>query len=347
MYKILFITNYKRDNQYSMERYSKTHINLVRDINNFRIDTLPISNIIFKTSENKLIRFLNKYFIFPIFIFFKSFSYHLVHISDSGNAYLKLFILNKTIITCHDLIPFKFPKKDLKNIIYRWLNKKGMLKSSFIVTASKSTTKDFLKIIKKNQSLEYIYTPYIQKKFIGKKNIPSKYKKIVHIGSIDYKNRFLALEIINKLKKYNYKLICIGKLNENEKHFIKKYKLYSYIDEKVKISENEKLKIINNADIILLTSKYEGYGFPVLEGYSQNTLVISSDRGSLRELVLKKALVKKYNCKNFVHKILELNKNIKIKNKLINENKKILNKINNIKNYKNFYKNIYKKIYYK
>ena len=74
----------------------------------------------------------------------------------------------------------------------------------------------------------------------------------------------------------------------------------------------QKLQIIKEANIILLTSKYEGYGFPVLEGYSQDTLIVSSNKGSLKELVSEKALVKKYDCKNFVYKIREFENNPKL-----------------------------------
>ena len=153
MYKILFITNYRRDNQYSMERYSKTHINLLKSQREFEIDVCPISNIFLKNSQNKLIRFLNKYILFPIYIFFKSLNYKIVHISDNGNAYLNLFIIRKTIITCHDLIPYRFPKSNLKNRVYRFLNKKGMLMSKCIIAVSKSTKKDFfLKFITKKKN---------------------------------------------------------------------------------------------------------------------------------------------------------------------------------------------------
>ncbi len=342
MYKILFITNYKRDNQYSMERYSKTHINLLKDLKDFKIDVCPISNIFLKNSENKLIRFLNKYILFPIYIFFKSLNYQIVHISDNGNAYLNLFVIRKSIITCHDLIPYKFPKSNLKNRIYRFLNKTGMLMSQCIIADSKSTKKDFLKIITKKKKLEYIYPPYIQKKYFFKKKIKqSKYRFIVHIGSIDYKNRLMALNIINDLKRYNYKLICIGKLKYDEKKFIDKNQLTSIVIEKYNISEKQKLEIIKKANIILLTSKYEGYGFPVLEGYSQDTLVVSSNKGSLKELVSEIALVKKYDCKNFVHKIRQFENNSKINKKLIKINNKILNNINDINSYRTFYKRVY------
>ena len=92
----------------------------------------------------------------------------------------------------------------------------------------------------------------------------------------------MALNIINNLKKHDYKLICIGKLKYDEKKFINKNQLTSIVIEKHNISEKQKLQIIKEANIILLTSKYEGYGFPVLEGYSQDTLIVSSNKGSQR-----------------------------------------------------------------
>ena len=111
--------------------------------------------------------------------------------------------------------------------------------SKCIIAVSKSTKKDFLKFITKKK-IKFIYTPYIQKKYFLKKKIKqSKYRFIVHIGSIDYKNRLMALNIINNLKKHDYKLICIGKLKYDEKKFINKNQLTSIVIEKHNISETK------------------------------------------------------------------------------------------------------------
>ena len=56
--------------------------------------------------------------------------------------------------------------------------------------------KRFLKFITKKKIRIYLYTIYPEKYFL-KKIKQSKYRFIVHIGSIDYKNRLMALNIIN------------------------------------------------------------------------------------------------------------------------------------------------------
>ena len=345
MLKILFITNYKRDNQFSMEKYSSIHYKLIKNSKSILIESIPITNIFFQRSNNKYIRSINKYIFFPIYIFFKSFNYNLVHISDNGNAYLKFLIFRKTLITCHDLIPYRFPKNDLKNLIYRNLNRIGMRMSSAIIAVSKSTKRDFKKFISKKKSVEFIYTPYYEKKLKLKKSKKSSEIILLHIGSIFYKNRSLALEIINQLKHENYKLICIGKLNKKNLQYINKNNLSNIVIEKVNISEYNKIKIIKSSNFLLLTSQYEGYGFPVLEAYKYNIPVISSNKGSLKEIVSKNGLVKKYDCNHFVLKIKELKNNLKMKKKLIKNNTQILKTINNYKNYKNFYTNYYQNIY--
>lgn len=110
MNKILFITNYKKDNQYSMSKYNLIHLKSLQKNSNFTVYECSIRDLIFERVNNSILRSLNKYFLFPIYIFFKSFGYDLIHISDQGNAYLNIFIPKKTIITCHDMILIKKKK---------------------------------------------------------------------------------------------------------------------------------------------------------------------------------------------------------------------------------------------
>ena len=69
MLKILFITNYKRDNQFSMEKYSSIHYKLIKNSKSILIESIPITNIFFQRSNNKYIRSINKYIFFQYIYF--------------------------------------------------------------------------------------------------------------------------------------------------------------------------------------------------------------------------------------------------------------------------------------
>lgn len=343
MINILFISNYPKDNQHSMKRYADTHAKILKTNKDINIEHFPIKDIIFNNKNNKFFRFFNKYIFFSIYIFFKSLRYDLIHISDQGNAFLKLFIFKKTVITCHDLILYKKKKNSFKEKLYSNLNLIGMKLADQIIAVSKNTKKDLYKILKKK--INYIYTPVFEKK-VKLSNFSNTKKYLLHIGSIYYKNRMMAFKILKKLisLNYNYYLNCIGKLNYDEKKFLlnenllKRVKLYN------NIRNVKKKRIFQSSRCLIVTSIYEGYGFPILEAYSLKVPVVSSNKGSLKEICTPFSMVKKYNVLNYVKKILIIDKNIFLRNKIIKKNTIILRKINNVKNYKLFYKNIYTNI---
>jgi len=50
------------------------------------------------------------------------------------------------------------------------------------------------------------------------------------------------------------------------------------------LEENELVAVYQLADLYLFPSLYEGFGLPILEAQTKNTPVITSDRGSMKEV---------------------------------------------------------------
>ena len=80
------------------------------------------------------------------------------------------------------------------------------------------------------------------------------------------------------------KLTIIGDLRKENEELIKKLDLRNNIDFKNKLSRPELIKTLNNSDIGISGSLYEGFGFPLIEMISTGLPVITSNRGSLPEL---------------------------------------------------------------
>lgn len=57
------------------------------------------------------------------------------------------------------------------------------------------------------------------------------------------------------------------------------------------VTDSELPKLYRNARALLMPSLYEGFGLPIVEAYSQNTPVITSDRGAMREIAGDAALL--------------------------------------------------------
>ena len=340
MQRILFIINHKIDNQYSMFKYAAMHKFLINNINNkkFIFKVININNIIFKNSKNKIITRINKYFFFPIYLFFISRKYNIVHICDQGNAYLINFLkCKKIVVTCHDLILIKFHFKNLKDRVLSIITKKSLEKADVIIAASLNTKQDIRKYLSTKAKIYQIYHPVL---FKSHKNKNIKFQNfILHIGNAFYKNRRLAINFFKFLSKKNknkYSLVCIGEIKPDEKKFLKNENIRKNVYFIKNISEAKVISLYKKCRFLLVTSLYEGYGYPILEAYYYKKKIISTSAGSLKEIVLSNYTSHKNTVKS-LYNVYKLNSKInKTKQGL-----ELLKKINNKEGYKNFYNKIY------
>ena len=344
--KILFLVNHKDDNQYSMLKYASIHKAMISRKNNkgYIFDYLHINNIVFNSSKNIILRRINKYILFPIYLLFKSLRYDLIHISDQGNAYLANFIFNKKIIiTCHDMILFKLKVTKLRDKLLKKFNLLGLKKANHIIAVSKNTKKDIKKYLKKNIKISHIYQLIPHIKYINA-NRQVKEKYILHIGNHLYKNRYLALEFINlliKKKITKYKLVCVGEIRNQERNYIKKNSLQKYIQFFQNISDKKIFSLYKFSSYIIITSNYEGFGVPVIETYHHKKKLLSSTNGSLKEIVIPDFKIKKYTKYGFFNLFKKLEKIENLNSKILKKSLKILNIINNKDRYLKSYDKIY------
>ena len=87
-----------------------------------------------------------------------------------------------------------------------------------------------------------------------------------------------------KNKIPDVKLTIIGDLRKENEELIEKLDLRNNIKLKYKLSRSELIKTLNDSDIGISGSLYEGFGFPLVEMISTGLPVITSNRGSLPEL---------------------------------------------------------------
>lgn len=295
MNKILIINN-------NNIKYSGSKI---RNLN-LAIEFSKRNKKVFLVEENRLEvfergkRVINKKInLFNFFILFlKKYEYWMCDVIKYAIIFKK-----NLIFTLHD-------NKEWTNYNRKGLLKKILLyivvkKSKYCFTLSKKLSNFFSNKYNKKFHITRNGLAPAWKKKPTKKMIKGKYMIYVSNFAI-HKNH---LSLINFQKNLNFKIILVGKYN-NEQEAVIYHKL----------KENKNFKIISNlndlklqslvkySDLVLFPSKLEGFGIPIIEALSQGKSV-------LIENSLKKQLPLYFKCKKlFFHDFSKKINSIKVKN---------------------------------
>ena len=202
-----------------------------------------------------------------------------------------------TIVTIHDIVEINNLKYSfLFNFIKRKMILSSINNSTAIISVSKQTTKEIKEIISRN-----IYTIYNgvssieQSKFDIDLNILEKYnlkskQYFIFVGTLlKHKNLLSLLEAFRRFNNINsnFKLLLAGKEGnaiKSIRDFLKKYSLENKIILTGYFDDREKSSLIKNAISLLLVSKKEGFGFPILEAQSLGVPVITANISSMKEI---------------------------------------------------------------
>jgi|694.fasta_scaffold01495_23 glycosyltransferase involved in cell wall biosynthesis len=200
----------------------------------------------------------------------------------------------KHIMTLHDVIYWRFPLyiPNWRVRLYVAFLRQSILKASQIITVSKFSAKEIeniFNISSKNIPIIYNSSPKIYVKNI---NPILKEKYIFYEGGLDMRKNLSKLIqafslISNKYKDVN---LCIaGKYFDspiipNLPDLIKQYNLQDRVKLLGYISDKDMLSYIKYAETLVYPSLYEGFGIPILEGFSLGTPVITSNIGAMKEV---------------------------------------------------------------
>ena len=144
-------------------------------------------------------------------------------------------------------------------------------------------------------------------------------------ADVPMKNLKTVLKALYLLKQegINAKLTIVGDLREDNKKLIDRLGLTNEITYKSKLPRKQLIQSLNNADIGIAPSKYEGFGFPLVEMIATGLPVIVSDKASLPELAGNAGLIFNSSDSNDLkEKMKELIENAELRNK-VTENSKL------------------------
>ena len=143
-------------------------------------------------------------------------------------------------------------------------------------------------------------------------------------ADVPMKNLKTVLKALYLLKQegINAKLTIVGDLREDNNNLIDRLGLTKEITYKSTLPRKQLIQSLNNADIGIAPSKYEGFGFPLVEMIATGLPVIVSDKASLPELAGNAGLI--FNSEDSIdlkEKMKELIENNKLRNKLTENSK--------------------------
>ncbi len=259
-----------------------------------------------------------------------------------------IFYSGKRITTVHDLTPKYFPGHKMNSFLRRlafWIVfKRGIFKSEKIIAVSEYTKGEILKYYKIDpKRIEVVYEgiPNLNKNkefYISNKEFFKKYKIkkpfIFYTGVWrDHKNLVGLVKAFNVLKrKYQKDLTLV--LGGKEDRFYpevrevwQELELGSEIIRPGFIKNEEMGLFLKNAEVFVLPSFVEGFGFGPLEALSYETPVAVSDVGSLPEVLGESAIYfDPKNSDDIAEKINLILDNKNLKDELVKRGQKIIKK---------------------
>ena len=269
------------------------------------------------------------------------------------------FFYNKPfIVSIHDLILTRYPsmrattlspiKYFFKNIFYKIIINHAVNKSQAVITMANFTKEEIVKKFKCQSSqlkagppqaekVKVIYEGVTKLKVNKDLNSEILFKKyginknfVLYVGNAyPHKNLEFLIEAFKNFNK-DYELVLVGKKDyfyERLEKFIKNLKIKDKVVLTGYLTDDELAVFYNKAKAYVFPSLCEGFGLPPLEAMNFKLPVLSSNYSCLPEILGDSALY--FNPKDkddFIEKLDNILENESLRNKLIENSEKILNK---------------------
>lgn len=217
---------------------------------------------------------------------------------------LPLIRPKNSVVTIHGLeyeyYPKMYPWKHLRYL--RWITKYALKNANKVIAVSETTKRDLIDLYGGNPEKISVIHHGVENKFSIFNNqfsLNSQFSIskpfILYIGRIELKKNIdgilEAYKILKKKHKVPHKLILAGLpgfgydvLKLKIRNLLKIKNLKLEIIELGYVSEQEKSELLNNADMFVLPSFYEGFGMPILEAQAVSCPVITSNVSSMPEV---------------------------------------------------------------
>ena len=263
--------------------------------------------------------------------------FDIFHDNQSISSYPET-VLKKLVTTLHHPIhvdkeiDLTSEKSFLKRLsIKRWYSflnfqKKNLKAVKKVISPSLSSKNDICRYFdypSKNISVIWNGINLDDCKFHQRESFNANFVTIIS-ADVPMKNLKTVLKALYLLKQegINAKLTIVGDLREDNNKLIDRLGLTKEITYKSKLPRKQLIQSLNNADIGIAPSKYEGFGFPLVEMIATGLPVIVSDKASLPELAGNAGLIfNSCDSNDLKEKMKELIENAALRNKVAENSK--------------------------
>ena len=194
--------------------------------------------------------------------------------------FLACLVSKNTILTIHDCV-MMHRLRGLRRWIYwffwLWL---PIQRSSVVTVVSKSTQVELLRYVRINpKKIRLIYNGVSEEFAFSKKVFCQSAPVLLQVGTAPNKN---LERVARALKGKNCKLVILGRLSFSQ---IQSLEMAGVAYESLgDLSRGQVVEQYKLADIIIFASTYEGFGLPIVEANAIGRPVITSNRGSMKEI---------------------------------------------------------------
>ncbi|MDA0322948.1 MAG: glycosyltransferase family 1 protein [Verrucomicrobia bacterium] len=210
----------------------------------------------------------------------------------------------RCVVTMHDVIPLKFPhfapnsRKNRIFPLYRALMSEVARRADIIIADSNSSRRDVIEHCRvppdRERCVRTIYCG-VAARFAPPASRPppdpSRERRILYVGRADpYKNIGGLVRAFGQARRDGApasRLVIAGSPDPRypeAEQLARELKLEDSVEWTGYLSEEQLVTTYQQADLLVLPSRYEGFGLPVVEAMACGVPVICSDQGSLPEV---------------------------------------------------------------
>lgn len=193
----------------------------------------------------------------------------------------------KSVVTIHDLINKRFPENysAVDRIIYNRKLHYAQKHADKIIVPSQQTSEDLTLYFGTPKSkIQVIPLAYIPKQNVKKESTAHE-PYILCVSSLDKRKNLVRLVKAFSLSNSKHKLIIAGKTGGMLKRIQKIIKdLDAKVELRLDVTNKELEQLYTNSLFCVYPSLYEGFGIPILEAFSYNKTVATSEVSSMPEV---------------------------------------------------------------